>query len=965
MSLLSNLVTFVFMDNLKVNDTVYGFRLLTKDFLQDANAYGYLFKHEKSGMKVYYIDADDKESVFAYSFATIPTSDSGVFHIIEHTVLSGSEKYRVKDPFMAVNRSSCNTYLNAMTYPDRTIYPAASVHEKDFDNIFSIYTDAVFKPLLREETFMQEGIRLVQDEKGEYSFDGVVYHEMEGALNNHESVVLHDLVQNLFPTTAYSYESGGDPKSISKLTYDEYLETFKKFYTPANAFLYLYGKNANLFKKLETLDKEYLQGEIGKPALLIKDEERWSEPRTVITHSPAMEESNKGSILLGFLTDKHNTDAEEDLTLSILVDLLLGNPTCPLYKAIIDSGLGDDLSEESGAYNEFYDMPFAVGFSSIDPEKGKEVETFILKTLKEICEKGFSQDEIDAVIARREFSLREIKTLTGLRLYFRMNKGWERDINPALYLNSTALVAKLREKLDAEPRYFEHWIEDNLIDNEHRLLLIVKPDSQYLEKEKAVIDKNLEELKGSYDSERAKRFYEFEEREDEEEDVKKLPQLTISDLPKDILHYNTNMTDDIFTLTLPQSGGIIYQNLFFDISDFSLEEMREAMLLSRIFAFCGTKEMTGTELQTKLRLLFGSFSAYLETGCCANGDAKAYFILNSKSTVEKSEEALSLLLEYVQNIAIKGSDVKAALSDMLSTFTDEVLSNGSYYMSLAASKDLSPSLYIGEYIMGVNGWKEFKALDKCNKTTLARRLERLADKIFRKGRVNAEVAADENDMALAIKLCKSFITSLKDGKCGPMTIDVKLGKEECAYISPTNVSFNALAFSSSPWPEKAQCEESIFASILTQKELWNAVRSKGGAYGAECHVDLFERTFSFSSYRDPRVKGTFDDFIKVLTEAKIGQDDLESAIITSVGGSLKPLSPSQMASTAFRQYLYGITVEDREKRRGYELSLTLDEIEEARLRVIKASREGSKATLVSSALYEKEELKFKKIELPF
>ncbi len=953
------------MDRLNVNDVIHGFRLSSKEFLQDANAYGYRFIHEKSGMEVYHIDADDKESVFAYSFATIPSSDSGVFHIIEHTVLSGSEKYRVKDPFMSVNSSSCNTFLNAMTYPDRTIYPAASVHEKDFDNIFSIYTDAVFKPLLREETFMQEGIRVVKDEAGEYSFDGVVYHEMEGALNNHESVVLHDLVQNLFPTTAYSYESGGDPKSISTLTYEEYLETYKKFYTPSNAKLYLYGKNVKVIKKLEFLDKEYLQVESGSPATLIEDERAWKSPKTVVTTSPSLEGSNKGSIILGFLTDKHNTDAEEDLTLSVLVDLLLGNPTCPLYKAIIDSGLGDDLSEVSGAYNEFYQMPFAVGFSGIDTAKGEEVEAFILNTLNDICNKGFSQDEIEAVIARREFSLREIKTLTGLRLYFRMNKGWERGIEPSVYLNSTELVAKLREKLLKDNRYFEHWIKENLISNSHRLLLVVRPDAHYLEGEKAVIDRNLSVMSASYDSEKEERFEAFEEREDSAEEVAKLPQLTISDLPKDILHYNTGKRDDIFTLTLPQTGGILYQNLFFDITDFSLDELRAAMLLSRIFSFCGTKSMSGPEMQTKLRLLFGSFVAYLETGRCSNGDMRAYFILSAKATKEKSEEAFALLLEYVKGLKIKGGEVKAALSDMLSTFTDEVLSNGSYYMSLAASKDLSPSLYIGEYIMGVNGWKYFKELEKVSSATIAKSLEKLAKKIFANGRVKAEVAADEKDLEHAIKLCEHFTEQLGEGGCGSVSIDVKLGQDECAYISPTNVAFNALAFSSSPWPEKAQCEESIFASILTQKELWNAIRSKGGAYGAECHVDLFERTFSFSSYRDPRVKGTFDDFIRVLKEAKISQDDLENAIITSVGGSLKPSSPSQMALTAFRQYLYGITVEDREKRRSYELSLTLDDIERARGRVLKASQESSKATLVSSSLYEKEGLKFKKIDLPF
>ncbi len=952
------------MDKVIVNEELFGFRLIRKDFLQDANAYGYLLHHDKSGFEVYYIDADDKESVFAYSFATIPSSDNGVFHIIEHTVLSGSEKYRVKDPFMSVNRSSCNTFLNAMTYPDRTVYPAASVHEKDFDNIFSIYTDAVFKPLLREETFMQEGIRIVKNDKGDICFDGVVYHEMEGALNNHESVVLHDLIHNIFPTTGYSYESGGDPKSICTLTYDEYVKTFKKFYNPANGHLFIYGKHAKVKDKLALLDKEYLNGFESEKIALIQDEPRWEAPRKVVTTSPAMDENAKGSILLSFLTG-HNTDAEEDLTLNILVDLLLGNPTCPLYSAILDSNLGSDLSEESGAYNEFYQMPFAVGFSGIDSDKGEEVEKFLLDTLKAICKKGFSKDEIEAVISRKEFALREIKTLTGLRLYFRMVKGWERGVNPSVFLNSTTLVKKLRDKIAEDSAYFEHWIEKNLINNNHRLLLVVKPDTEFLSKEKRIIDEKLSQRLSDYDAKKEAAFNFFEETEDRKEDIEALPTLKISDLPKDIIRYNTEKKDGILTLTLAQSGEIIYTNLFFDISDFSLADMRYAMLLSRAFSSCGTKKMKGEDVQTQLRLLLGSISAFIETGRCVNGESKVYFVISFKALKEKSEEALALISSFLNHMHIKAKDVKDALSDILSSFSDEVISSGSYYMSLAASKDLSTSLYIGENIMGVNGWRYFKALEKEKSSVISQILNRLASMIFTSSRLSAEVAAEKSDIAYALSLCRTLVSTLKEGTMGKLSIEAKLGNEEIAYISPTNVAFNALAFNSSAWPKKEQCEESILASMLTQKELWNAIRSRGGAYGAECHVDMFERTFSFSSFRDPRVEGTFADFLKVLKEAKLTQEDLDNAIITSVGGSLKPNSPSQMAIIAMRQHLYGISVEDREKRREYELSLTLSDIDNARERLILSAKEAGKATLVSSPLYEKEGLSYKKIELPF
>jgi Predicted Zn-dependent peptidases, insulinase-like len=225
------------MDELLLGREAYGFEIVSKDYLTDWAANGWLLRHRMSGFEVFYVDAEDAESAFCYSFATVPHDDTGVFHILEHTLLSGSRRYPVRDPFLDLNRSSCNTFMNAMTFPERTMYPAASAHRKDFDNIFSIYTDAVFAPLLKKEAFMQEGIRIVKDEKGELRFDGVVYHEMEGAINDFESVAFRKTVEGLFEGGEYSFESGGKPKAICRLTYEEYLEAYKKHYVPANGKL--------------------------------------------------------------------------------------------------------------------------------------------------------------------------------------------------------------------------------------------------------------------------------------------------------------------------------------------------------------------------------------------------------------------------------------------------------------------------------------------------------------------------------------------------------------------------------------------------------------------------------------------------------------------------------------------------------------------------------------------------------
>lgn len=952
------------MENFQKGQLVSTFKVIETDYLPDCAAMGYLFKDQITGFEVYYVDSVDKECVFAYSFATIPYDDSGVFHILEHTLLSGSEKYPVKDPFMEINRASCNTFLNAMTYPDRTLYPAASVHEKDFDNIFRVYTDAVFKPLLRKETFMQEGIRIVKDEKGNLSFDGVVYHEMEGALNNHESVVLHDFVHYLFDQGPYTFESGGDPKSICTLTYEQYLAAFKKYYNPQNGKLFLYGKDVRIDEKLEFLAKNYLKENTGEKIELVNKVVAWNKPRRVVTTSPSVDNKQTGSILLSWLTTL-NIDPAEELTANVLVDLLLGNPTCPLYSAILASGLGADLSEESGIYSEFYQMPFAVGFSEIEESKADKVEAFLLKTLEDISNREFTSQEIEAVLSRKEFSLREVKTLTGLRLFLRSIKGWERGVNPSFYFNSSALVEDLRAKLASNPHYFQDWIKTNLLNNPHRLLLVVKPDSSYLDKEKQVIDKVLLERTNDYSPVEEQRFIEFEATPDKEEEYAKLPSLNISDLPHDILKYDKSVDRGINTLLLPYSGGIIYSHLFFDITDFSIEQLKYTILLSRVLTSCGTNKASKEEAQTALRLNFGNISFYVESGSTINGECKVYFVVSYSVLKEKLEDSLALLFDFLTNFKISVASIKDGLSDILSSFSEEVLSNGSYYMAMAAGRGLTKSLYLGEELMGATSWLWFETLKKANKQELKKELKELSKAIFAENRVSMQVASEKEELATAVSLSLKFKSSFATSNIFESEEIIIPTPMDTAFLSPTNVAFNAMVFPCSPWTSFAQCSEALFATVLQAKELWNVIRSKGGAYGASCQVDISERVFMLSSYRDPRVMGTKNDFLKVLKNAQITQADLDNAIITNVGGSLKPLSPAQRASVSMRQTLYGITYEDRAERREWELSMTLKDLEEARVKLIEFAKKAGFATLVPKELYKAEGLTFEKVELPF
>ncbi|HKL60356.1 MAG TPA: insulinase family protein, partial [Sphaerochaeta sp.] len=474
-----------------VGDEVSGFVLSEVSPLEEYKATGYLFRHIATQMEVYQVVNDDKELFFSYVFRTLPNNDAGIAHILEHCCLAGSKKYPVRDPFMTLLKGSTNTFMNAMTYPDRTMYPAASPLQKDFDNLFSVYTDAVFAPLLREETFQQEGVRMVCE--GEVChFEGVVYNEMLGGGSDHDSIVGRNSVRSLFPDTPYAFDSGGDPEHIIQLNYQQFLAFYSMFYHPSNCKLFIYG-DLPIGEKLQMLDSEYLRSY----AKLNVDSlpplsEPWKAPRKTSFTSPVEEGESEGgdSVVLSWSTCE-TSDSLSLITLSTLVDILLGNPGSPLYKALLDTKLGKDISPESGMSSDFREMPFTVGFKGINAEKAEEAEALILSSLKEIVDKGLDSEIIASSIKRSRFKQQEIPGgfPQGFRALIRSLKGWLVDQSPSATIGATAPLQALEAALAENPRYFEEWIQNHLLDNPHRCLVTVKADSEHEKRQMAAIEK--------------------------------------------------------------------------------------------------------------------------------------------------------------------------------------------------------------------------------------------------------------------------------------------------------------------------------------------------------------------------------------------------------------------------------------------------------------------------------------------
>ncbi len=914
-----------------VGDTLHGFEVISKRNIPDYRAEGILFRH-KSGFEVYLLSNDDGECFFTYTIYTPPKDNSGVFHILEHTLLTGSEKYPVRDPFMTMIRNSCNTFLNAMTGPDRTYFPAASPVKKDFDNIFNVYTDAVFSPLLRKTSFEQEGIRL--SAKGGLHFEGIVFSEMQGDISQHDSVVSNSASRPLFSETSpYRYEFGGNPPDICDLTYEEFVNTYKKYYVPANMTLFLYG-NLDIEEKLSYLDENYLSNrQSGEKIKRIERESHWTMPRSYRATSNADEDTISSTTMLSWLLgESENPDLNTEL--SLVVDILLGSPGSPLYKAIINSGFGRDLSSESGMSDSFRELIFSVGIDGTAEKDLKKIEQYIVSALKSIVEKGLDPVEIEAAIRRKEFQLQELPSgmPLGYTLFFsRIDKGWAYGKDPSDMLDSKVAIKRIRKEWEEDKNYFENWISKNIIDNSHRLLSVTVMDKDTQKKLLEEIDKKVEEHKSDYSKSDEEEFLHFEAEEDKGEDIEKLPRLYSSDIPNERLDYTHVLDDRIIATDFP-SGGIVYGDMAFDVTDFSYEELEDLSLLSRLILMTNVGDKDYSQFLTQLRFTTGAANFSLEAGSTEKGEEKVYLFARFKSLFEYYNDALRLFKALFTSADLHSKDrIKAALSDIDSDFQSYVARAGHQFAMGNASSTLNSSLYTTERIMGIDYWYRVAKMLKDEVDILPERLEHIYRKVFVENRLYFHISADKENLDKVSKATKEFIATLERGtavcssprKFEPFT-------KYSAYTFSTPVNYIGLTFKCGEQDTKEGSAEKMLLSICSKNSLWSFIREKGGAYGVGGATDSVEVFSYIYTYRDPRIDGSIEDFKRAIEEEKLTSAKLEDGRLAVLSRDVKPSGPGAKAMIDFRRFLYGITDELRHKRKDSMLSLTLEDLEKSR-----------------------------------
>ncbi|MGX8678078.1 MAG: insulinase family protein [Sphaerochaetaceae bacterium] len=889
------------------------FELVRTEKLPDYQGEGRLYRHPGTGMEVFHVSNSDTELFAGFMFKTLPLSSNGLPHILEHTVLSGSKNFPVKDPFMDVSMGSANTFMNAITYPGCTFYPFSSVLKKDFDNIFAVYSDAVFAPLLRKETFLLEGIRQTGDR-----FDGVVFNEMKGSYSDQESLVSAYSQMGLFKGTPYGFDSGGRIDEIPKLTYEEYLAGYRRWYNPSGCRLFLYG-DLDAEQYMAYLEQHYLKDAQAAPECCEPSTDiSWNSPFSLEVPGP---DSENSTVMVCWAT-KPESDPLQLITLSVLVDILLGDPGNPLYRAISESSLGEDLSEESGMGVGFRFMPFSVGFSGADRSDAPRIEQFMLDTLKDICRRGLDPKLVKASLKSEEFALQEVQRNyypIGYSASQRAMRGWMDGKTPFETIRTTEPLSALKDQLERDPQYFEHWIQDNLIDNPLRMLLTVYPDPDYEKSmDKRLISLLSHQTKKEMQSQK-KALESFAALQDKSEDLARIGHLSREDLGDRFLKFDysqhlvsgrTAYVQNMFT------NGICYFTLNFDTRDLSEWEHRLLLLLLRLMWMTGIDGMDYSQVAIRLKELTGSASMVPTCAMTLGGDEVSSATALVKTLGCDSHEALQFILRIMLKCDLVSPErVKAAITDLVTSFKSNFIEEATSFAIRRATSAFTGASHEQENVSGITQWVFLSELSSRPECEVSKMLCSLRDKLIVRQRFSCQVGCGKEATDDCLKALEDFASSLPENGsevCPNSAFydESRIVKKSELFLIPGQVAYNAFAINLEKQSESDRVGKLVLGAILSDNGLWDRVRSKGGAYMAEARMGMYNSFFYFSSYRDPRINGTVEDFRHALEDVianGVDEKILESEIISLAGRELRPRSPMDVCAEGRKRFILGLS----------------------------------------------------------
>lgn len=923
----------------------HGFKLIEKRFVKEVNADCYYYEHVKSGAKLLKIASTDENKTFGIIFKTLPNSDNGVAHILEHSVLNGSKSFPVKSPFDILGKGSLNTYLNAGTSRDATEYPFASMNDKDYFNLMYVYLDAVFNPLIYTEPriLQQEGWHYeLTDKDAPIVYKGVVYNEMKGAFSSPQRELLYQNLKNSFPDNAYGCESGGLPSAITTLTQTQFVDFHKKFYHPENSYIILYG-NADINKELEFIDSKYLSNYTrtgGK--IIITDQKPFNAPKEATAFFPVLEgasTTDQTYISLNFVTGR-GADYTLRLALSIICEVLVNQESAPIRVALQKAGIGKDVS----AYvQDFNQNLLSFNVQNANPQDKQKFKEIVISTLNDAINKGIDKEEILGVLNRYEFQLREgSDAQKGISYMDNIKMGWLFEDNPFKGLEYEKQLTELKKALSTN--YLEHIIKEYILSNQHSALVSLEPKPG-LEKERNInIENELKAYKAKLSNEQIEALIKetndliaFQKSEDSPKALESIPMLSLSDIDKKAAFFSCEEKNIGGTKVLFHeefTNGIEYVNLNFDLRVLPKELIPYASLLSDILCMVNTEKYSYGDLNRYLNINTGGFSTSLNTYLESNDDNKLIpvFKLNSKIMNSKTNKLFELIEEVILKSKFTDNErIKEVLIRLQSQIEASFKRNGynvaarrlpSYYSNEGMFNELSNGLEYYWFLTDIT-----KNFDK-NAETIKNNLLKVTKLLFVKDNMMSTVTCSKEDFEKYSNALTLFIKVLPTEKPVYNSWQFKFENKNEGILTTSKVQFVMTGYDFKKLGYKWNGNMRVLSQVLSSDYLHNQVRVIGGAYGGRCSFSI-DGLVSFGSYRDPNLKSTFDVYNKIpeyLNNFSADEKSMTRYIIGTISDMDSPLTLQQKGNIAFSYHLRKRTMEDVQKDRDDILSAKPEDI---------------------------------------
>lgn len=932
----------------KIGDMVHGFRVNSMSHIEEVNSDAYLMEHVKSGARLMYLDNDDDNKVFYICFRTTPDNSKGTPHIMEHSTLCGSRKYPLKEPFVELAKGSLNTFLNAITWPDKTMYPIASRNDVDFHNLMDVYLDAVFYPncLKNPQILMQEGWHYeLENKDAPLTYNGVVYNEMKGALSSPEAIMEDRAMEKLFPDTTYGVESGGDPEVIPTLSFREFTEFHRRFYHPSNSYIYLYG-DMDIEKTLDYLDREYLSAfDRRNVDSMVKTQAPFSK-RVSLTapYGIAENEGTEGKAIHALYTAfNDHMSTMDSLAFRILNYVLIDMDGAPLKQAVLDAGLGSDLS---GSYGDSYKQPvWIVEATGSEVDKQAAFADVVDSTLRSIALKGIDKDMLEAALNRTEFTARENDYQgrpKGLFYGVRAMDMWLYDRNPMDALRYIDDMNRLRENL--KTNYFENLLLRYVIKNPHQVLITMKPEKGLTEKMNRETGEKLASFKSSLSDEQldkimasTKALKERQASGETEEALKTIPLLSRKDLKRpveeEVLEKERVSGVDHFHFQV-HTNGITYVNFYFTLGNLKEEDIPYAILLSSLLRSLSTTKHSYTELARLSNAYTGGMSFALN-GYGKVNDTSSYLpalTIRAKALTSKTDKLMDLLGEVINHTLF--TDTKRLKELILQEKSEWDMSAFSRGHTLVMTRLTSYFSRGGEFAeqSGLSYYYFLADLVKHfdeNKDALEEKLAAISKKIFTRNCLFFETIGEEEEKKAVLANLPLVLDDMEEGeKAEPHVYSFPPESRNEAFLTSGKVQYVAKGgnFKSHGFAYTGALR--VMETILRYEYLWKKIRVLGGAYGAFTQF-LRDGTAILCSYRDPNLSETikaYEELPAYLENLTLSDREMTKYVIGTMAADEIQLTPSMKGERAMVHYLSGNTRESRMKIRDEIINCQVEDI---------------------------------------